>query len=139
MLESLFNKVTGLKACNFIKKRLQRRNFTVKFAKFSKTTCFTEHLWWLFLALFLRSTCCPQINYYQCLTGCIQRQPSRGVPRKRCSENMQQICKAILLKLQHGCSPVFLMHIFRTTFPSITSGGLLLNVLIFRTFWSLLS
>ena len=91
MLESLFNKVTGLKAYNFIKKRLQRRNFTVKFAKFSKTTCFTEHIWWLFLALFLRSTCCPQINYYQCLTGCIQRQPSRGVPRKRCSENMQQI------------------------------------------------
>ena len=29
-----FNKLTGLKACNFIKKRLQHRCFSVKFAKF---------------------------------------------------------------------------------------------------------
>ena len=33
MLESLFNKVTGLKACNFIKKKLQQRRFSVKFAE----------------------------------------------------------------------------------------------------------
>ena len=31
--ESLFNKVPGLKACNFIKKRLRHRCFPVKFAK----------------------------------------------------------------------------------------------------------
>ena len=37
MLESLFNKVTGVKACNFIKKRLQHRCFPVKFAKFLRT------------------------------------------------------------------------------------------------------
>ena len=29
--------VAGLKACNFVKKRLQHRRFLVKFAKFSKT------------------------------------------------------------------------------------------------------
>ena len=57
----------------------------------------------------------------------MQKQPSRGVPRKRCSENMQQICKAILLKLRHGCSPVYLLHIFRTTFLKSTSGRLLLK------------
>ena len=34
MLESLFNKVTGLKACNFIKKRLQHMCFPVNIAKF---------------------------------------------------------------------------------------------------------
>ena len=38
MLESFLNKVTGLNACNFIKKRLQHRHFPVKFAKFWKTS-----------------------------------------------------------------------------------------------------
>ena len=37
VLESLFNKVAGLKAYNFIKKRLQHRCFPVKFAKFLET------------------------------------------------------------------------------------------------------
>ena len=37
MLESLFNKYAGLKACNFIKKRLQHKFFPVKFAKFLRT------------------------------------------------------------------------------------------------------
>ena len=38
MLESLFKKAAGLKACNFIEKRLQHKCFPVKFAKFLKTT-----------------------------------------------------------------------------------------------------
>ena len=33
VLESLFNKAAGPKACNFIKKRLQHRCFPVKFSK----------------------------------------------------------------------------------------------------------
>ena len=37
MLESVFNKVAGLQACNFIKKRLQHRCFPVKFVKFLRT------------------------------------------------------------------------------------------------------
>ena len=37
MLELLFNKVTGLKACSFIKKRLQHRYFPVNIAKPSRT------------------------------------------------------------------------------------------------------
>ena len=37
MLESLFNKVAGLRACNFIKKRLQHRCFPVKFANLLRT------------------------------------------------------------------------------------------------------
>ena len=34
VLESLFNKVAGLSACNFIKKKRQPRCFPVKSAKF---------------------------------------------------------------------------------------------------------
>ena len=40
MLECLFKKVIDLKACNFIKKRLQRKCFPVKFCKFSRTIFF---------------------------------------------------------------------------------------------------
>ena len=40
MLESLSNKVTGLKAGNFIKKRLQRRCLPVNIAKFVRTAFF---------------------------------------------------------------------------------------------------
>ena len=46
-----FNKVTGPQNCNFIKKRLQHRYFPVKFAKFSRTPHFTEHLRWLVLTV----------------------------------------------------------------------------------------
>ena len=62
-----------------------------------------------------------------------QKQPSRGVLRKRCSENMQQIyrrkfnkCSKMQQIYRHGSSPVNLLHIFRTLFPRKTSGWLLL-------------
>ena len=42
-----------LQACNFLKKRLQHRDFPVKFVKFLKTSFFTDHLRWLLL-LFLK-------------------------------------------------------------------------------------
>ena len=38
-------------------------------------------------------------------------------------------CNFIELALWYGCSPVNLLHIFRTPFPKTTSGGLLLFVL----------
>ena len=49
MLESLFNKVACLEACNFIKKRLQRRCFLMNIAKFLRTAFFIEHLWRMLL------------------------------------------------------------------------------------------
>ena len=73
----------------------------------------------------------------------IQKQPSRGVLKKTCSEIMQQIyrdhpcrsvisiklrCKFIEIILRHGCSPVKLLHIFRTPYTKNTSGRLLLNL-----------
>ena len=40
MLKSLFNKVAGLKPCNFIKKELQHMYFPVNIAKFLRTAFF---------------------------------------------------------------------------------------------------
>ena len=74
-----------------------------------------------------------------------QKQPSRGVLRKRYFVNMQQIYRktpmpkelAINLQrnffeitLRHGCSPANLLHIFRTPLPRNTSVWLLLKILI---------
>ena len=53
-LEFLFNKVAGLKACNFFKKRLQHRCYLVKLAKYSRT-------------LFSQNT------FLQCLLQCVLR------------------------------------------------------------------
>ena len=44
VLESLFNEVAGLKARNFIEKRLQHTCFPVKFSRFLRTCFFIEHL-----------------------------------------------------------------------------------------------
>ena len=44
-----FNKVTVLRPATVLKKRLQYRCFPVNFGKFSRTTFFTEHLWWRLL------------------------------------------------------------------------------------------
>ena len=61
---------------------------------------------------------------------------------KRCFENMQQIyrrtpirsaisikllCNFTEIALWHGCSPVNLLHVFRTPFPKNTSEWLLLQ------------
>ena len=50
VLESVFNKVAGLKAYNFIKKRLQHRCFPVDIAEFLRTSFFKEYLRWLVLS-----------------------------------------------------------------------------------------
>ena len=60
----------------------------------------------------------------------IQKQPSRGVLKKRCSGNMQQIYRRTpcWIALRHGCSPVNLPHIFRIPFLKNTSGRLLVFI-----------
>ena len=79
----------------------------------------------------------------------MEKQPSRCVLGKRCSENIQQIYRRtpmpkcefnkVAIKLQsnfieialwHGCSPLNLQHIFRTPFPRNTSGWLLQYIVI---------
>ena len=39
----------SLQACNFIKKRLQRKCFSVNIANFLTAAFSIEHLWWLLL------------------------------------------------------------------------------------------
>ena len=67
-----------------------------------------------------------------------QKQPPRRVPRKRCSESMQQIYRRtpmpkcdfsnfIEIALRHGCSPVNLLYIFRPPCFKNISGWLLLD------------
>ena len=71
----------------------------------------------------------------------LQKHPSRDVLKKSCSENMQQIYKRtpmpkcdfnkVTLQLYWNRTsawvfPVNLLHIFRTSFPKNTSGGVLL-------------
>ena len=58
---SLFNKVGGLKACTFIKKRLQQSCFPREYSKIFKTT-FLENTSWTLL-LQLRKF--PKISHYQ--------------------------------------------------------------------------
>ena len=75
----------------------------------------------------------------------LQKQPYRGVLGKRCSEiwtkftgehpcrsaiSMKLLSSFIEIALRHGCSPINLLHIFRTLFPKNTSGWLLLDLVI---------
>ena len=59
----------------------------------------------------------------------IQKQPPRGVPTK----GVVKICSKFTgfeITCRHGCSPVNLLHIFRTPFLKNTSGWLLLYIVI---------
>ena len=53
MLESLCNKVAGLYACKFIKKRLQQKYLSLNSVEFFRAAFFMEHIQWLlFKAMF---------------------------------------------------------------------------------------
>ena len=47
MFESLFDKVAGLEAYKFIKKKTARQMFSSKYGKIFKNSFFIEHLRWL--------------------------------------------------------------------------------------------
>ena len=57
-----------------------------------------------------------------------QKQPTGGVLKKRCSEVLMKLLSNFIeIALRHGCSPVNLLHIFRTPFTKNRFGRLLLN------------
>ena len=69
MLESLFNKVAGLQACNFTKNRLPTQVFSCQTCEIFKNTYLEEHLRTTaskhrssFLEVFCRSCCSALIN-----------------------------------------------------------------------------
>ena len=76
-----------------------------------------------------------------------QKQPFRGVLKKSCSENMQQIYRRTPMPkwdfnkaaLRLGCSHVNLLHISRTPFLKNTSGWLfLLDFCAINYIWKIL-
>ena len=71
-----------------------------------------------------------------------EKEPTRGFLKKsflkicckfteehpcRSAISLKLLCNFIEIALRHGCSPVNLLHIFRTLFPRNTSGWLLLE------------
>ena len=91
---------------------------------------------------------CNIAKPFELAEGKYSSQPPRGVPRKRCSENMPQfkrrthICrKTISIKLfckitlRHGCSSENLLHISGQYFLKDTSGGLLLRIVKVQLIW----
>ena len=117
---------TSLKLTKFHHKSTLRYRESIIFRQFfslsiSKMSNWSEQIFWIYTD---------------------PKQPSRGVFRKRCFQNMQQIYRrtpmpkcmqsnSIEITLRHGCSPVNLLHIFRTLFLRNTSGQLLLTITIF--------
>ena len=58
----------------------------------------------------------------------LQKQPFKGVLRKRCSEIMQQICRRTPMPKRDFNEVAKKMHTFRTPLPKNTSGGLFLKL-----------
>ena len=78
---------------------------------------------------------CYEIYSSNVISSTTQKQPSRVVLRKRCSEmkvyskfTRENPCRNAISP-RHGCSPVNLLHIFRTSFRKNTYGGLLMTSL----------
>ena len=77
---------------------------------------------------------CHARNYYSDFGISFQKQPFRRALSERCSENMLQIYRRtpmpkcdfnkVVKQLRHGCSPVNLLHIFRTPSTKNTCGWL---------------
>ena len=79
--------------------------------------------------------CIGGVNIFLFIDRSIQKQPRRSVLRKRCSKVMQQIYRRapmpkrsfnevasnfIEIALRHGCSPINLLHNFRTPLSKTT-------------------
>ena len=68
-------------------------------------------------------------NMQQIWSWLKQKQPPRGVRKKRYCENMQHIYSRSVISIKLLCSLVNLLQIFRIRFPRIISGWLLLLIL----------
>ena len=111
------------------------------------TSTFLGRTGWSLLLSLLREHCLGKRSWNISVFSLNkQKQSLRDVPRKRYSENMQQIYREtpmpkcdfnkvalqiysnfIEIALRHGCSSVNALHIFRTPFLKNSSGWLLLN------------
>ena len=80
-----FNKIVGMKDCNFIKKTLQHRYFPMNIANFLQNGFFIEHLWWLLLKV-LEDEPVEAIALNLC--G-LQQQPPGSILRKKLFHNIR--------------------------------------------------
>ena len=71
ILDSLFNKVAGLKVCNFIKKRLRHWYFPVNIAKFLRTPILKNIFKWLLLKIEMNSLRNILLYYLHSLDWCV--------------------------------------------------------------------
>ena len=111
-----FIKSAVLRSENLWKKRFWHRCFPVNFAKSVKTPQFTKAFQWLLFYLVLLLKIWYQIDVFLWIS--IQKQPTSGVLKKKCSKNMKQIyrrapipksdfnksCEVTLLKSHFGMS-----------------------------------
>ena len=76
-------------------------------------------------------------NFFSCVWSKCRRKRSECLFLKICNKFTKEhpcrseiskklLCKFLEIALRHGCSPVTLLHIFRTPLPENTSGWLLL-------------
>ena len=76
-------------------------------------------------------------NFFSCVWSLCRRKRSECLFLKICNKFTKEhpcrseiskklLCKFLEIALRHGCSPVTLLHIFRTPLPESTSGWLLL-------------
>ena len=81
--------------------------------------------------------CLAKYSMLHCILIFVAKTPRSDAALQKCSyEKMQRIyCRTPMSKrnfteitLRHGCSPVKLQHIFGSSFPKNTSGGLLLFI-----------
>ena len=140
LVKAVFKCNLRLRPATLLKKTLWHRCFPVNFAKFLRTPFLTEHLRRLLLfhhrhMLLLVVKLCFSVMCYWFEQIYFRLGWIRSVLKKRCSENMQQIYRRILMPkyhfieinfieitLRHRNSPVNLLHVFRTHFDKNTSG-----------------
>ena len=125
--ESLFNKGVGLRPSTLLKRHSSTAVFLWIYNKFLITT-FSQIL----SESFFRSSHTEPFWRKDILKICSKftgEHPCRSVI------SIKLPCNFIETTLRHGCSPVNLLHIFRTPFTKNTSGGLLLPFVIGLQFY----
>ena len=101
-----------------------------------KTKAFKQSGTFYFLKNWNYSVLKGYLLFYKMHFKWVQKQPSRGVlkqiyrrtPIPKCNFNKGAEQLYWEIALRHGCSPLNLLHIFKTPFPKNTSGWLLLWV-----------
>ena len=140
MSETLFNKVAGVQSATLSEKRFQHRCFPMNFEKILGTLIFNTNYERLLLLFVILSSAVKLFSTFGFFSPFLTIRTSRpevfigkGV-LKMCSKfTGEHPCRSVIsiklqsnfieIALRHGCSPVNLLHIFRTSFLKNTCDG----------------